>query len=347
MRTKKRGAVVATAAAADVAVAVPAWAYLTLTSNSDNATFTARSLVAPTAATATVVSSSSVNLAWSAASQLTGATYVVTNTVDNHVACTVTATSCSDTAALPGVVNTYSAKATLPSSTWASASTTFQTAAATPIRFLLTTPTNAAIGTQTAGTSFAIRVTAQKWTGSAIGTDTSYFGSGGSAKTLAWSGLSTSPDGTAPTYPATSVSFTAGVSTTALNATAFDAEAATLSVSEGTRSGSASFTVNAATAELRFNGTSTACGSATTITTLTGKISRDLDVYGNTATFSGTATVALGPTNKGSFSPTSVSFANNGAKDTNTFTYTPSGNGNVTLTATSAGYITGNCTVKQ
>jgi hypothetical protein len=347
MRTKKRGAVVATAAAAAVAVAVPAWAYLTLTSNSDTATLTARSLVAPTSPTATPVSSTSVNLAWSAASQITGAQYVVTNTLDNHVACTVTTTSCTDSAALPGVANTYSAKALLPSSTWASAATTFSSAA-TPIRFSVTTFGGAPIGTQTAGAQFNVKVTAQKWNGNAIATDSTYTGS----KTVVWSGLAASPNGTPPIYPTTTLSFgtgaTAGTTTAStLNVTPFAAGAATLTVTEGPRNGSATFTVNAATPELRFTGTSSACGSATTITSLTGKISRDLDIYGNAATFSGTPTVALGPTNRGSYSPTSVSFATGTAKDSGTFTYTATGNGNVTLTATSTGYVAGSCSVKQ
>jgi hypothetical protein len=346
-RIKSRAAVVTTAVVAVTGVATAAVAYYALTSTTSNGTATARTLASATAPSATVVSSTQVNLAWTLpSSQVPGAIYAVTNTVDGHVACTVTTASCSDTAALPGVANTYSLRATLSGSTWVSPATTFSSAA-TPDVLTLTTAAGGTIGTQTAGTAFGIKVTAQKWSNGSLVTDTAYTGSGGSAKTFAWSGLPTSPDGTAPAYPATSVSFSSGVSTTALNVTAYDAGANTLTATEGARTGSASFTVNAAGAALRFNGTSSACGSTTAITTLTGKISRDLDDYGNTATFSGAPTVALGPTNKGSFNPTSVSFANNGAKDTGTFTYTASGSGNVTLTATATGYVTGTCAVKQ
>jgi hypothetical protein len=58
-------------------------------------------------------------------------------------------------------------------------------------------------------------------------TTPSYTGS----HTLAWSGAMTSPGGTAPTYPATAVSFTNGVSTTALSVTLYDAAANTLTAS--------------------------------------------------------------------------------------------------------------------
>jgi hypothetical protein len=125
-RIRSRAAVVGTAVVAVTGVATAAIAYYALTSTTSNGTATARTLASATAPSATVVSSTQVNLAWTLpSSQVPGAIYAVTNTVDGHVACTVTTATCSDTAALPGVANTYSLRTSLTGSTWLSPATTF------------------------------------------------------------------------------------------------------------------------------------------------------------------------------------------------------------------------------
>ncbi|HEX8003367.1 MAG TPA: hypothetical protein VF519_11805 [Mycobacteriales bacterium] len=346
MRAKKRGAVVATAAVAVVAVAGSAWAYFALASNTDTGGFTARSLTEALTPAGAPASSTSVTVTWSLpASQVPGAQYVVTNTVDNHTACTVasTVTSCTDTAAVPGVANTYRIAAALSGSSWTSTGTTFTTAATPPLLVIARTTSTALV----AGTAFPVNVTAKK--GSPLVTDASYTGN----KTVAWSGFTNSPDGTAPVYPATTLAFSGGVSAT-VNVTTFTAGSQTLSVTSGSSSGSATYTVSAAGAALRFTSGTPSCdsGSITIDTagaTFTAKVSRDQDVYGNTASFSGLSNgpVTLSPTSKGTFSPTTVSFANNGAKESGAFTYTRSGNGNVTLTAALTGYVSGTCSAKQ
>lgn len=350
----RRAATVAAATAAVVAVAVPAWAYYALRSNTVSRSFTAATLAAPVSPKATVVSATSVTVSWTLpAGQVAAAQYAVTNTTDNHAVCTAAAASCTDTAALPGVVNAYSVRTVLPGSTWASAATAFSTPAATPPVLSLARSTGAALGTLTAGTPVTLRVTAQRWSAGSLVTDTTYAGT----KTLAWGGLTASPDGTAATYPATSVAFTSGASTTTLSLTAVDAGAATLTVTEGARTGSASFTVDAGTPALRFTNGTPSCDTGSVSISQTGTfvafVSRDRDAYGNTVSTSGTPTVTVSAPGNAKGSVTSggtLTFATNGAKETSgAATYTAAGkdtNG-VTVTASAPGYVSGTCSVKQ
>lgn len=99
--------------------------------------------------------------------------------------------------------------------------------------FAVTAPATAA-----AGAAQQVSVTAQDAYGN---TATGY----GGGRTLTWSGLSTSPGGKAPSYPANPVTFTGGVATE-LSIVDYDAQATTLTVGDGSISGtSASFTVTA------------------------------------------------------------------------------------------------------
>src|SRR5262249_55549343 len=75
-----------------------------------------------------------------------------------------------------------------------------------------------------AGSTFAVNLKVLDVFGN---TATGYSGT----HTITWSGGGTSPGGNAPTYPTTAVSFTNGVSTTALNATLYGAGSNTLSAS--------------------------------------------------------------------------------------------------------------------
>jgi hypothetical protein len=175
----------------------------------------------------------------------------------------------------------------------------------TASNFLLTAPTSATAGTSFTVTSLTAR---DAWNNTATG----YTGS----HTIAWSGPSNAPSGTAPTFPATAVSFTAGVSTTSLSATLVKAESTSLTAAATTPtlSGSASITVNPGTATnflVNAPGSATA-GSAFTVTSLTAR-----DAFNNVVTaYSGVHTLSWSGAgtsvggNAPSFPATSVSFTN-------------------------------------
>ena len=169
-----------------------------------------------------------------------------------------------------------------------------------------------ALSEQTAAVAVTVTLTATDEYGNAT---TSYAGS----KTLAWSGPSSSPNSTAPVYPAssTTVTFTAGVGK-ATGIKLYDAQSTTLKVTEGPIEGiSGSFTVKAA-ATKKFSVPTPGeqeAGVAFNVT-LTAT-----DEYGNTATsYVGAKTLAWsGPGNSPSpfstapeypASATTVTFAN-------------------------------------
>ncbi len=110
-------------------------------------------------------------------------------------------------------------------------SAAFTVKAGAAVSFSLPTPAE-----QTAGTAFNETVTAwDTWHNTAK----SYAG----AKTLLWSGPSSSPGGTAPVYPAT-VTFTSGAGTASIKL--YDVQSTTLKATEGTLEGiSGSFAVKA------------------------------------------------------------------------------------------------------
>jgi type II secretory pathway pseudopilin PulG len=139
-----------------------------------------------------------------------------------------------------------------------------------------------AIGaSQTAGTAFTIgTITAQLYSG---GTDTSYTGS----KTLTFTGPSTSPNGNAPTYPAT-VTFTNGVASN-VSITLYSAQTTSLTATQGLVTGTSnSFTV----ASLGPAGFSIDTVGTQTAGTAFGVTVRVVDAYGNPTAYSGTKTIA-------------------------------------------------------
>src|SRR5207237_296341 len=138
--------------------------------------------------------------------------------------------------------------------------------------------------TPTAGTSFTATLTAHDLYDNTV---TSYSGT----KTVAWSGLSTSPApaSQAPSYPTPSVAFTSGASTTTLTATAYAAGSNTLPATESGKSGSASLPFAAAPRSpfLLSPSTSTPTAGTSFTATLTAH-----DLYDNTVTsYSGAKTV--------------------------------------------------------
>ena len=95
----------------------------------------------------------------------------------------------------------------------------------------------------TAGTSFnGVVLTAQDAGGNTVTT----YAAGN--HTITWNGASTSPGGTGPTYPASTVSFTNGVSTTALSATLFSAGPNSLTATSSGTTGTATIDVSQAAA---------------------------------------------------------------------------------------------------
>jgi type II secretory pathway pseudopilin PulG len=184
--------------------------------------------------------------------------------------------------------------------------------------------------TPTAGAAFSATITALDQGGNAF---TGLTG----PQTLTFTGPGTSPDGNAPTYPA-SVTFANGVGT-ATPITLYDAQAVTLTVAQGTASGSASLTVGGSTATtftVANPGTQTAGTHFNLTITAT-------DAYGNAANYTGTKTITFtgagtSPNGNRPTYPASVTFNASGV-GTATITLFDAQT-NITLTATQGG-ITG------
>jgi hypothetical protein len=199
----------------------------------------------------------------------------------------------------------------------------------------------AASTTPTAGVADNLSIAAKDTYGN---TATGYGGS----HTIAWSGAATSPSGTAPAYPSSSVSFTNGVSTTPLTATLFAAgsNSLTASASSPTVTGSATIAVSAGTSKgLNYTaqsvspaGASETCDAASTSCTITNLKKNGggtwtakvgvIDTWGNPTTASSAVTVTLTASlGKGIISPSSVVTIPVGASvSTSSFTYS-TGNG--------------------
>jgi hypothetical protein len=138
--------------------------------------------------------------------------------------------------------------------------------------------------TPTAGSAVAVSLAAHDAYDNVI---TAYTG----AKTIAWSGLTSSPapSSRAPTYPATTVTFSGGINTTSLTVTAFAASLNSLTATDGGGlSGSLPLAVSAGTAsQLAFPAMSTRTAGGSFSLTLTAA-----DAYSNPATYSGAKTLA-------------------------------------------------------
>jgi hypothetical protein len=210
-------------------------------------------------------------------------------------------------------------------------SNTFNITLGPVAKFAVSAPASATAGSAATG----ITLTAQDAGGNTVPT---YAGS----HAIAWSGAGSAPNGTAPTYPATSVSFASGVSTTSLNATFFKAETVTLVAKEGASpSGSAVITVNAgARSRLTFTSSSLDCSGGTVAVgnggTWTSKVST-ADTWGNVAVAGSLTSVTLS-NNQGNalLSPTSLSVGAAASESSASFSQgIPNGNP-PTYTATAA-----------
>lgn len=152
--------------------------------------------------------------------------------------------------------------------------------AAPASQFTVSTPVSG-----TAGTAFPFTISARD----AYGNGAAYSG----AKSLAWSGPGAAPNGTAPSYPANPVSFTAGAATVAV--TLFKAESVAVTVTDGSISGSSGvFTVApAAAAGLAFTTQPTTTNGGAVITPSPAVAVQD--AYANRVTSDASSvTVAIG-----------------------------------------------------
>jgi hypothetical protein len=178
---------------------------------------------------------------------------------------------------------------------------------------------------------------------------------------VAWSGAATSPGGTAPAYPAASVSFTDGVSTTSLSATLSSAGANTLTATAAPVTGSTAISVSAAAQQaLQYvtssGGTTNACptdrvGVAVSLTAFVAV----LDSFGN-LTSNGVAALAITITKVaggGGNAPnpgilTVLPSANPAVTSGSTVLSLPSGNpANTTYTASSAALTSVSCILRK
>ncbi len=178
--------------------------------------------------------------------------------------------------------------------------------------------------------------------------------------TITWSGASTSPNGDAPSYPTSTVSFTSGVSTTTLTATLFAAgsNSLTASASSPSLTGTTTISVSAASAtRLAWTHISSTSGTAIPSPCLftcsyssfgnsksfTANVGVT-DNFGNTVNNLGSGhsvSVAFASGNNGTITGGSLTISSTGAADSTTqFTYTSKSSGNYTdgvAAATSAG----------
>jgi prepilin-type N-terminal cleavage/methylation domain-containing protein len=214
------------------------------------------------------------------------------------------------------------------------------TGGATGTAFALSAPAPAS---PTAGSSLTVTLTAQLLGG---GTDTTY----GGTKTITFSGASNSPSGSAPVYPA-SVTFTNGVGTATI--TLYNAASTTLGATDGTKTGSSTFTVGTGTpAQLIWSVSSyTGTLSSPCTTSCTwqnagnpGSFKAGLSVtdgYGNAVSNLGSSkTVTLTNSSNGPWSPTTLTLpASGAATTTGTATYAGKSNGSwsTTLLASASG----------
>ncbi len=297
----------------------------------------------PTSPAATATSSTTIHVTWTAPSSGPApAQYVVRRTAPTTATvCTVSAptVACDDTGLSPSTTYSYTVQSRIGTN-WVSGQTTAVSATTSNPPTL-----NVSLsGTKTAGTAFNVTLTA---TTNGTTTDTSYTGS----KTITFSGPSDAPSGAAPSYPA-SVTFFNGVGT-ATPITLKAAETVTLDATDGTISGSTSVTVVAGSAtQLQFSSSTPSCASGTVTVGNGGSFTTKVtayDAYLNPKSGT-TRTVNLtrSPTNRGSWSPTSLAITSPNSETTSSSTFTRSaGNGNVTVTAAATGLTSDTCVVKK
>lgn len=244
MRAYRRQTVAVAALVAGLLAVTPAaWSYFTTVGTGSGAG-SVGTLGTPAGVSASA-SGTSVTLTWSGPAAPGGGTvdgyYVQRSPGSASGTCAsspssllaASASSCNDTGLTTGAY-TYTVVAVYRSWTSSAASNVVNVSAAVVDHFDLTAP-----GTATAGTAFAVTVTAKDASGATV---PGYAGS----KALSWSGGTAAPNGSTPTYPP-DVAFSDGVGTASIKLV--KAETVMLTTTEGTVTGtSATIAVTAGTA---------------------------------------------------------------------------------------------------
>ncbi len=304
----------------------------------------ARSQGLPTSTAAAGTGPTSISITWAAPTggSVSPTQYVVRRTAPTTATvCTVgdAVFSCNDTGLTTNTTYTYTVEARIGSN-WSSGQTAGFTGTTANATFIVA-PGAAA---KTAGTAFTTTITA---TTNGVTTDTSYAG----VKTITFSGPASSPSGQAPTYPA-SVTFVAGVGSASI--TLYKVETVTLAATDGTRSGSASVTVAAATAsQLRYTTSTPACTSGSVIVGNGGSFTSRVtiyDAYLNPVPQAAARSISITRSSvTGTLAPTTLTIPIAASETSGATTFTlPNGNPpNTTITASSAGVTSAACIVRK
>ncbi len=269
----------------------------------------------PVAAAASAKSSSSVDITWDAPgpASATPSQYLVRRTAPTTApVCTVDRSTftCRDNGLDAATTYTYTVEARIGS--WSSGETPgFQARTPLPPAFTVTPAPDT-----TAGTTFSIGLTA---TTDGVTRDTTYSG----PHVLTFSGPSASPDGDVPTYPAT-VTFSAGIGVASVTLVA--AESAVLTVSDGTRNGTAPVIVAAAASNrLTFTNSTPSCSSGSVTVGSRGSFTSKVtvvDAYGNPVEQAAATLIAISRSPAlGSLTPKSLTVAKGGSESTASVTY--------------------------
>jgi hypothetical protein len=351
-----RVATIATVGLAAAGVALPAWAFLNISGSTTTGSYTASTMTAPTAVTATpsIVSHvPQVAVSWSAPATPSGVSYTYNVLRDGGAAaaaCTgivssAATVSCTDTGAAltPGSSHTYAVQAKLTADTaWTATSSPVVNATIGHDRYFTL---SGAPSTATAGSAFNVTVTAMD----ANIVDSSYASK--SSDALSITGTSSpSPSNTKPTVSSTVTFNASSVATASVTLFAATTSSQSFTISDATDSGSASVnSVAAASGSLsltncKYGATSVTCTSmgnsnnALSGATLTFQVARSsTDAYSNSLTLDAETngiTVTISPNTKGGPNSGSLSFASGATTTTTAYSWTPTGTGSMTVTAT-------------
>ena len=328
------------------AIAVPAWAWISLSSNTASGGYTADSVGTPTVRLVTTYNGAAT-LYWNAPSTPSGASYTYTvartsggGTIAGTCAGTLTATSCTDSGLTVGTTYNYSVTATISGTNWVSntAGTGSVTTAGAISKFVVSvTPTSV-----TAGGTVSPSVTAEDAAGRQLTgyTGTVHFSStdiqAGLPSDYTFTSAASGADNGAHTFNGLVTLKTAGNQTVSVNDTLTTAATGT----------SPAIQVSPAAARtLSVTGLTGAVAGTQQTVSVTAK-----DAYNNTAT-GYTGIVHFTSTDSQAVLPADYTFTTGSGKDNGTHTFTngvtlkTAGSDTVTATDTITSTITGSQTV--
>lgn len=293
----------------------------------------------PAAAGPVTATSAGTHLTWSApATGPVPGGYLVTR--DGATICTTTGTACDDANLTPGTTYTYLVTSTA-GQYWVSATPLVMHATTADGGFTLSA-LNPSSTTAGVGLTFTVSATY----GAGV-TDAAY--TGAHALTIT-SSVPASPGGKASGGQATAT-FVSGVATRVAT-TVYGSGVQTLTVSDGSRTGSLALTVSPAAAStlelVNAAGNAVLCAPNGHVSIAAGgqliaKVAL-VDAYGNITTAGGTLNLTLGMTGSGTLSTTSLSISNKASLSSSSFTLTmPSGtvkSGTLTVSSQGSGQST-------